>query len=295
MKGTFCDAPHMNIVVETERKKQGKIQEAWARHTPALTKWAYQSLYARDNAYPVWVKEVDDWRCVHTDLTEDVFQNHFHGRTTIGTYTLGPDSKCLYIGWDIDHHDGDLGDPAANWRYARILCHRLTRMGASPLLEDSNGSGGYHVWLRFDERITGSVAHSVANWLVRHCPAGIHAEAFPKQPDLNETRRYGNQMRLPGATPQARPLEQVLRRRDVAGRRGCVPLAAESGRRLTSRSSLVGHGSSSRSPHCPHRPTRTRSPFSPARTRLPHRRDATSPRFPVPKAARIPHGNGHAA
>ena len=188
----------MDIVVESERKHQADIREAWTVHAAELTKWAYQSLYARDNAYPAWVKEVNDWRCVHTDLTGDVFQNHFHGATTIGTYTLGRDSKCLYVGWDIDHHDGDPGDPKANWRYACILCRRLTRIGANPLLEDSNGSGGYHVWLRFDERISGSVAHSVAIWLVRHCPAGIHAEAFPKQPDLNETRRYGNQMRLPG-------------------------------------------------------------------------------------------------
>ena len=187
----------MNII-ENDQRISGRIREAWAEHAAELTKWACRCLYVRDNAYPAWVKEVNDWRCVHKDLTEDVFRNHFHGTTTIGTYTLGRDSKCLYVGWDIDHHDGDPGDPAANWRYARILFRWLTRMGANPLVEDSNGSGGYHVWLRFDDRILGSVAHSVATWLVRHCPAGIHAEAFPKQPNLNETRRYGNQMRLPG-------------------------------------------------------------------------------------------------
>jgi hypothetical protein len=188
----------MNIIVNTEQKNQEKIRAAWARHAAELTRWAYKHLYARDSAYPVWVKEINDWRCVHEDVTEDVFRDHFHGITTIGVYTLGLDSKCLYVGWDIDHHDGDPGDPAANWRYACILCLWLARMGANPLLEDSNGSGGYHIWLRFDERIPGLVAYSVANWLVRHCPASIHAEAFPKQPDLNETRRYGNQMRLPG-------------------------------------------------------------------------------------------------
>ena len=122
----------MNIVVETERENQAEIREAWARHAPALTKWAYQCLYSRDNAYPAWIKELDDWRCVHKDLTEDVLRNHFHGTRTIGTYTLGRDNKCLYVGWDIDHHDGDPGDPAANWRYARILCRWLTRMGAKP-------------------------------------------------------------------------------------------------------------------------------------------------------------------
>ena len=188
----------MSIVVQTERENQANVREAWAKHAAELTRWAYECLYARDSAYPAWVKESGDWRCVHTDVTEDVFRNHFHGTTAIGTYTLGRDSKCLYVGWDIDHHDGDPGDPEANCRYARLLCRWLVRMGANPLLEDSNGSGGYHVWLRFAERIPGPVAHSVAKWLVRHCPAGIHAEAFPKQPSLNETRRYGNQMRLPG-------------------------------------------------------------------------------------------------
>jgi hypothetical protein len=196
----------MGIIADQETKKRanGKARSdngqigAWADHSDELTRWAYTSLYARDDAYPAWSKRTNDWRCVHEDLTKAVARDHFHGRQTIGTYTLGRDSTCLWVGWDIDRHDGDPGDPEANRRYAFMLFKRLVRMGANPLLEDSNGSGGFHVWLRFADRIPGSLAYSVAAWLVTHCPKKIHVEAFPKQPDLNETRRYGNQMRLPG-------------------------------------------------------------------------------------------------
>jgi hypothetical protein len=196
----------MGIIADQERKKRangearsdnGQIA-AWADHSDELTRWAYGRLFARDDAYPAWSKKTNDWRCVHEDLTDAVVRDHFHGRQTVGTYTLGRDNRCLWVGWDIDRHDGDPGDPEANRRYAFMLSRRLVRMGANPLLEDSNGSGGFHVWLRFAERVPGSLAYSVAAWLVTHCPKKIHVEAFPKQPDLNETRRYGNQMRLPG-------------------------------------------------------------------------------------------------
>ena len=67
-------------------------------------------------------------------------------------------------------------------------------LGAHPLLEDSNGKGGYHVWTRFDDRIPGHLARSIVLWLVKDAPPAIHVEAFPKQ----AASPYGNQMRLPG-------------------------------------------------------------------------------------------------
>lgn len=79
------------------------------------------------------------------------------------------------------------------------LCQRLRNFGANPLLEDSNGKGGFHIWLRFKERIPGTLAHSVASWVVKDCPETIAAEAFPKQPCLNKGRRFGNQIRLFGS------------------------------------------------------------------------------------------------
>ena len=204
IKNSFSRCVPMGIIVDQERKKEEKNGEvksnngqigAWFEHAHELTKWACSSLFARDDAYPQWF---NGWKCVHKDLTEAVVRDHFHGNHTIGVYTLGRDNTCRWIGWDIDHHDGDPGDPAANWRYAQLLVWQLERMGACPLLEDSNGSGGgFHVWLRFADCIPGSVAYSVASWLVQGCDDAIHAEAFPKQAQLNE-HGVGNQMRLPG-------------------------------------------------------------------------------------------------
>ena len=215
----------MNIVVQ-DQKNQEKIRAAWAEHAAELTRWAYKCLYARDSAYPVWVKDINDWRCVHEDLTADVLRSHFFGTTTIGIYTLGLDSKCLYVGWDIDHHDGDPGDPAANWRYACILCLWLARMGANPLLEDSNGSGGYHIWLRFS-RAHSELGCPFGRQLARASLPGWHPRRGVPQatgPDRDPQVRQPNAPA--GAAPQTQSLESVLRRREVAGRRGCLPLAA---------------------------------------------------------------------
>jgi hypothetical protein len=191
----------MNIV-ENDQRISGRIREAWAEHAPELTKWAYRSLYPRDDTYPWWnvnARNKDGeiepgWRRKFAELNGDDLLRHFKGQGTIGTYTLGRDNHCLYVGVDIDAHDGQPADPEANLAYAMRLYERLEGFGARPLLEDSNGKGGFHVWCRFDHRIPGHLARSIVLWLVKDAPPALHVEAFPKQ----AKSPYGNQMRLPG-------------------------------------------------------------------------------------------------
>ncbi len=117
------------------------------------------------------------------------------------------------MGWDIDAHD-ETADPELNFQYALTKYKQLRGLGLHPLLEDSNGSGGYHVWTIFDTQIHGTNAFSFGRWLVRDLDAirakpeeertkneqrlaTLTVEVFPKQQSL-EKGGFGNQLRLPG-------------------------------------------------------------------------------------------------
>jgi len=111
----------MDIVAKPEGKKQAEAREAWARHAEELTKWAYQSLYARNDTYPYWREDAEPkpgWRRKFEGLGGDELMRHFKGLGTIGTYTLGRDNRCKYVGVDIDAHEGQEADPHVNLAFA---------------------------------------------------------------------------------------------------------------------------------------------------------------------------------
>ena len=207
-----------------QRRNQGVVQ-----HSDELTRWAYTSLYARDDAYPAWSKKTGDWRCVHEDLTEAVARDHFHGRQTIGTYPpLGRDGRCLWVGWDIDRHDGE---PGATRGEPAIRLHALssdwfawerTRSWRTP-----TGRAGVHVWLRFAKRSCPvSLAYSVAAWLTAGLPEedprrSVSQAAGPERdPQVRQ-----QQMRLPGKHHK-RDHWSRSGTGEVVGRGGGVPSAA---------------------------------------------------------------------
>jgi hypothetical protein len=73
-------------------------------------------------------------------------------------------------------------------------------LGFDVLLLDSNGAGGYHVWLVFGDAVPMADAWRVGKWLVRdHRRYGLTRppEAFPKGPRLT-AKRIGHWVRLPG-------------------------------------------------------------------------------------------------
>ena len=114
---------------------------------------------------------------------------HIEGVTVLGAHTTDPESQtCRWCCWDFDDHDGTTdNDPAA-----MRLCDELTKAGMDPMLEDSNGAGGRHVWLFFKDPVP---ADELYRWM-RTFEAG-GAECFPKQPRV-VPGGYGNFMRLPG-------------------------------------------------------------------------------------------------
>ena len=90
---------------------------------------------------------------------------------------------------------------AANAKAAFGWYAELQQRGFHPLLLDSNGRGGYHLLVVFAEPCsftTGPCLRHAVRAGLRRTGLAQAPEVFPKQPDVNEQRRYGNWARLPG-------------------------------------------------------------------------------------------------
>ncbi|MEJ7640261.1 MAG: hypothetical protein WKF75_20420 [Singulisphaera sp.] len=80
--------------------------------------------------------------------TEDVLKAHFSGGSIVGLFVLDDSGFCRLFVVDIDRHD-EAGSPEANEKAAIAFFDRAVSMGFSAFLEDSNGRGGYKLWLIF--------------------------------------------------------------------------------------------------------------------------------------------------
>ena len=83
----------------------------------------------------------------------------------------------------------------------------LTGLGFHPLLTDSNGKGGYHLRVVFDEPTLTPHVRQLGRWLVRDWQQrGLDGEpeVFPKQPEITPAGAgsCGNWLRLPGRYPK---------------------------------------------------------------------------------------------
>jgi hypothetical protein len=86
----------------------------------------------------------------------------------------------------------------ANERYAVHVYRKAANLGLCALLYESNGKGGFHLWVLFDGAVLAPVLRALGNWLVRdHADFGFTKppEVFPKND--GETT-WGNWVRLPG-------------------------------------------------------------------------------------------------
>ena len=183
----FTECIPVNNIVENEAENQ-----AWRDKSHDLAQWAIAHLYARTDAYPEWNGQ--QWFCKKEAVTADHLAYHFRGLWTVGSYTIKPtEDTCVYTAWDIDCHD-ETADKDENWRTAEILYHRLFALGLRPILEDSNGKGGYHEWVIWDRPVPAALALSFGRWIVQD--ATVEVEVFPRQPTVGNG--YGNQIRVPG-------------------------------------------------------------------------------------------------
>jgi hypothetical protein len=202
-------------------------REIWSEHAPELARWTMQHLVIRDDCYChyTWDKRTQE-RGVTTEkgwprgtqiLTLEVLDKHYRGRNRnhimgphIAVPQLGPDDPpsglTRQIAWDIDNHGGVWEDPIKNHRFALCLFDRAWRFWeqwcdddrtGQPLLTDSNGIGGFHLRMYWDEPIQVADAHAFGAWLCRdHVSFGVQkVEIFPKQQKASSFTHF---LRLPG-------------------------------------------------------------------------------------------------
>jgi hypothetical protein len=150
-------------------------------------------------------------------LTVGSLINHFVGVDgwRCGLYTTSLDNTSLWFGIDIDAHANSKvpADPEQNRRYALALYAKLRELGLHILLEDSNGQGGYHIWVFFDQPIPTAIVYAFGKWLIRTVEWSAFKlpkapELFPKQSSV-PAGEFGNWLRLPGLHPKHRHLSKV--------------------------------------------------------------------------------------
>lgn len=156
-------------------------------------------------------------------LTPEDIIRHVRGIQPICLYALiQPEtdgkSRSKWVAWDFDNHDDDGETHLRNTDYVLHLADVLrSRLGFDPLIESSDGRGGYHVWVLFDDLLPSPLAHQFARWVIEEQSDWRKyltqpPEVFPKQPCLTETRRYGSSLRVPGRHPTRNTWSAILAR-----------------------------------------------------------------------------------
>jgi hypothetical protein len=216
----------MDTVTAQPEIIQNKIGQAprsspasWAERAPELADWA-MSLVNRDDVWGVYLNfgsrkertQKDGTIKIDTALTappkdqrgkrrlnRDVIIRHFAGRSVgdlIGLHAIAIQRTCKWLAIDIDQHDdADTDRAESNLSLALEICDRLEAMGLRPLLEDSNGRGGFHIWVILRDSIPSADAYAFVKSII-----GNHViEVYPKQETVDdEDKKFGNWLRLPG-------------------------------------------------------------------------------------------------
>ena len=174
-----------SVLTEAERKKTGRDYKAMTLPQKSM----------RDGSDHVTIDK----------LTRHFASRHFRKPQPIGLHAKSQKNTSRWLGIDIDMHD--LDKPTAEDHARRNLAgalhwvEQLQAMGHDPMLFDSSGAGGLHLWVLFAEPAPTEdvfgLAHSlVSEWEARHLDE--EPETFPKK---LKPRSMGAWFRLPGLHP----------------------------------------------------------------------------------------------
>jgi putative DNA primase/helicase len=176
-------------------------KDAWASHAPDLAQWADRLVNRRDrhgHYLPMRRRIGGNNANTSGELTIPILTRHFIGRDVgdlIGLHSTSADGTCRWCAWDWDQHKEN--DPALaerNEQAATDLYYRLEGRGFRPILEDSNGRGGFHCWLIFSRPTSVANVYNFAQAMIE----GLgKVETYPKQAGLSG-EKLGNWLRLPG-------------------------------------------------------------------------------------------------
>jgi hypothetical protein len=198
--------------------RQSKDVGPWQRHAVELAEFVMAHMINRHDAWgqysPVsvrkekgshfWVKDAE--------ISLEMLARHFRASsnrghvmglaTTVRDEGESPECWSRWGAVDLDLHEGDEGkvDAGKNCEAALAFAKRVSECGLDALVEDSNGMGGFHVWIIFNRPVPTPIVFAFLKWLIRDWQAlGLckEPEVFPKQAEIGE-EEFGNWLRLPG-------------------------------------------------------------------------------------------------
>ncbi len=198
--------------------------DAWAERAEDLACWTWTRLVNRTDAYggyrppEKWGKEfrrrdgtigkLGPTTTHKRPVTPAVLVRHFRARgraDVIGLHTSSLLGTCLWGAVDIDWHGPTSTAAAVNSWAALAWYDQLVGKGFHPLLLDSNGKGGYHLWILLSRPVASArMFHFLQQLIGNHRKHGMEAapETFPKQamlrPDRDGKPGFGNWLRVPG-------------------------------------------------------------------------------------------------
>ena len=169
----------------------------WSRQSVNLAQFVMANMVNRTDAYGVYRGGKSFTN--KTELNESVIADHFKDKGTIGLHAMSEAGTCKWCCWDFDCHHGDMETSLKNVFEAGQLVNRLTTtpFDIYPLVENSDGKGGVHVWLRFNDALAVQCLHLWA----KDIAGDLACEVNPKQSKVGKPGKpgfFGNFVRLPG-------------------------------------------------------------------------------------------------
>ncbi|MGB7070296.1 MAG: hypothetical protein WBD22_12445 [Pyrinomonadaceae bacterium] len=174
------------------------IAEEWQRYSGDLAEWAMERLVNRRDVwsqYTVKAGEISvvmlpikERRKAGTDMvTLKKLTRHFAGREPghlIGLHSISDHQTCKWFAVDVDLHDEMAANTdelkLANFAACLEWANRLRAREMDPLLLDSNGVGGYHVWTLLDKEYPLADVYDFANEL----RSDYQNFGLPKKPEI---------------------------------------------------------------------------------------------------------------
>jgi hypothetical protein len=198
------------------------IAKEWDTYSEELAEWAMQRLVNRRDVWSqytvqrgevrVYMLPVPERRKLGTDMvTLEKLSRHFSGKQVghlIGLHSISDHSTAKWFAIDVDLHDEKAinADEMArnNFTACMTWCGKLQADGLDPILMDSNGVGGYHIWTLLDDEYPLADVYDYANSIrENYAEFGMtkKPEIFPPKREVEpDSLPYG--LRLPGRHPR---------------------------------------------------------------------------------------------
>jgi hypothetical protein len=189
-----------------------RIAGEWRQRAPELARWAMERMVNRTDVWGRYTgRREGEYKAVTAPFREErgkvqlnlsSLEKHFKakaGRGVLGVHSTSRMLTSLWLAIDVDRHDEDdlAVTPEANFAAVNSWRMRLVAAGFDPLLVDSNGIGGLHLFLFFEEPMDTRAVHEFAQTLIGDFPTWLDSrpELFPGG---IEHGHFGRWLRLPG-------------------------------------------------------------------------------------------------